>query len=477
MHITQWIIAHLFEIIGFLMALVLIPRILLERRYPGATVAWILAIGLVPYIGVPLYFIIGGRTIRRVRRKKQWSMVKLAEALSCRGEPALSPDCAKVSTLLTQSGAFPITTDNRVSVLDDGVKSYESLVSMIEKAEHSINIATFILGRDKVGEALVGLLARKAKEGVEVRLLLDALGSLRTRGKFVQPIRETGGQVGVFLPILPLRRKWSANLRNHRKMAIVDGKEAIVGGMNLAMEYMGPDPYARRWKDVSMHISGGGVRDLLTIFRQDWTFTTGEEFADVLDKSGADEEGEGCSCSVVQVVGEGPDLSERPLYTGVLAALSKASQSIWIVTPYFVPDEPLSAALMLASRLGVDVRLIMPEHSNHPLIDLAGRSFLPELMDAGVSIYAYRPGMLHAKLIAIDGHMAVVGSANMDVRSFNLNFEVAAFLYNTADVRSVLDVMDSVMARSNLLSREKLESEGRTMRFAEDVCRVFSPLL
>ncbi len=475
MHLSQWFIANIHEIIGYLMALILIPRILLERRHPGATVAWLLAIGLIPYLGVPLYFLIGGRRIRRVRREKNWSMAGGHAGVTPGEEAAISPDCRKIVGLLTRTGNFPLTADNEVKMLDDGVEAYTTLVKMLDEARSSIEIATFILGRDEVGMALVKILERKAKEGVQVRLLLDALGSLRTRGKFVQPIRDAGGKVGIFLPILPIRRKWSANLRNHRKIAIVDRRAAVVGGMNLATEYMGPAHEEGRWKDVSMKITGSAVKDLLTVFRQDWIYSTGEAFdygpapRDAAIKT----PGEG----LVQVVGEGPDIRERPLYSGVLAALSQARESIWVVTPYFVPDEPLSAALELAARLGVDVRLIMPERSNHPLIDLAGRSFLPELMDAGVRFYFYTPGMLHAKLIAIDGHVAVVGSANMDIRSFNLNFEVAAFLYSTGDVKRVVSVMESVMRESKQLTEEAVAGEGKVRRFAEDICRVFSPLL
>lgn len=457
------------------MALILIPRILLERRHPGATVAWILAIGLIPYLGVPLYFLIGGRRIRRVQREKNWSMVKKETAFPHRGKTSLPADCRKISTFLTRTGTFPLTSDNEVKLLDGGVVAYTTIVSLLEKARSSIEIATFILGRDEVGKSLVKLLARKAKDGVEVRLLLDALGSLRTRGKFVQPLRDVGGRIGIFLPILPIRRKWSANLRNHRKIIIVDRSVAVVGGMNLAMEYMGPASYEKRWRDVSMQITGSAVKDIFTVFKQDWIYSTGEAFE--CGSSPLSSSMKIPAAGIVQVVGEGPDIRERPLYSGVLAALSQAQKSIWVVTPYFVPDEPLSAALMLSARLGLDVRIITPERSNHPLIDLAGHSFLPELMDSGVRFYLYGLRMLHAKLIAIDGHIAVVGSANMDIRSFNLNFEIATFLYSETDVERVVAVIESIMDESRQFTEEDVAGKGKIRRFAEDICRVFSPLL
>ncbi len=474
MHLPQWFFSNLHEIVGYVMALVLMPRILLERRHPGATVAWLLAIGLMPYVGVPLYFLIGGRTIQRVSREMHWSMTDGVARTTFEEEKALAPHCRKIARLLRRAGTFPLTSDNSIRLIDNGVEAYASLIHMLRSARKSIEIATFILGRDAVGRAIVKVLEEKAREGVEVRLLLDALGSLRTRGRFVQPIRDAGGHVGVFLPLLPIRRKWSANLRNHRKIIIVDREEGIVGGMNLTREYMGPGHWERRWKDVSMEIKGPAVKDLFRVFAQDWHYSTGEaiEFGP-LPPPPAQKPGP----AMVQVVGDGPDINARPLYSGVLAAIGQAKKTIWVVTPYFIPDEPLSAALTLAARMGNDVRIIMPQHSNHPLIDLASRSLFPELMEAGVRFYLYRPRMLHAKLIAIDGHLAVVGSANMDIRSFNLNFEIATFLYSAEDVKKVIAVMKSVMGESRKLTHEELARKGGARRFVEDICRVFSPLL
>jgi len=255
----------------------------------------------------------------------------------------------------------------------------------------------------------------------------------------------------------------------------VDREEAIVGGMNLTTEYMGPAHWEKRWKDVSMEIKGPAVKDLFRVFAQDWTYSTGETVT--TDHAAPPAKKKKPGPTMVQVVGDGPDINARPLYSGVMAAIGQAKKSIWVVTPYFIPDEPLSAALTLSARMGNDVRIIIPEHSNHPLVDLASRSLFPELMEAGVRFYLYRPRMLHAKLIAIDGHLAVVGSANMDIRSFNLNFEVATFLYSAEDVKKVRAVMESVMGESRKLTDEELGRKGGARRFAEDICRVFSPLL
>jgi len=474
MTLSHWLIAHLQEIVGYLLAILLIPRILLERRHPGATVAWLLVIAVIPFLGVPLYFLIGGRTIERIRQIKG-NPVDIRKPGTHSVIASLSTGHAGICRLLQKTGAYPPEAGNRVRIVADGVDAYGALMEMIDRAQVSIEIATFILGRDAVGAGVVGALSRKARQGVQVRLLLDALGCLRSRGKFVQPVREAGGRVGIFLPILPLRRRWSANLRNHRKMAIVDGSSAMLGGMNLADAYLGPQPKADRWKDVAILIDGAVAGDVRSIFWQDWVFST-REAMDALPP--APEVGaESQDGSIVQVVGGGPDMPLRPLYSGVLAALNQARQSIWVVTPYFVPDDPLAAALELSARMGCDVRLILPQHSNHPLVDLAGSSFLPDLLRAGVGIYHYTPGMLHAKMIAVDHQLAIIGSANMDIRSFQLNFEIATFLYDADDVAIVLDNMRLLMQKSRKLSAADMHAKGRGRRFAEDICRVFSPLL
>ncbi|MBW2094116.1 MAG: cardiolipin synthase [Deltaproteobacteria bacterium] len=474
MDISQWLIAHSLEIAGYLLAIILIPRILLERRHPGATIAWVLAIGLVPYLGVPLYFLIGGRRIKKISLTKDWGRRGEKPNPDLPTLEVLPADNQEIAQLLVRAGTFPPDQSNAITIIDDGIKAYDGLVNLLRGAQESIEVATFILGRDEVGRALVQILAQKAREGLEVRLLLDALGSLRARGRFVQPLLDAGGKVGIFLPLLPLRRRWSANLRNHRKMTVVDGDKAFLGGMNLAREYMGPRLYRNRWKDVSMMIAGPGARYVRNIFWQDWRYSTDEPIPPgVLCPVPQESSGDG---SILQVVGDGPDVPERPLYSGVLAALNRARKSIWVVTPYFVPDDALSAALALAARMGCDVRLIMPEKSNHPLVDLAGHSFLVDLMHAGVRFFCYQPGMLHAKLIAIDERLAVVGSANMDIRSFQLNFEIATFLYDAQSVKEVLGVMNGVLKECMEIGMAEITRKTRLRRFSEDICRVFSPL-
>ena len=474
MTIQQWLIVHFFEIAGYLSAIILIPRILLERRHPGATIAWLLAIGLLPFIGVPLYFLIGGKRIKRISKKRLILKKKEINTEISDGT-RLPPESLRIASLLMNVSSLSPSSNNKVTIIDNGISAFTSLVDMLHHARQSIEIATFILGRDEVGKIFLKILAEKAAQGVEVRLLLDGWGSFFSKGRFVSPLKAAGGKVGVFLPLFAMRRRWSANLRNHRKMAIIDGSRAFVGGMNLAREYMGPDSYKKRWKDVALIVSGKSALDMRTVFMDDWLYSTGEEYkcGHLLPSNKILNQGN----SIVQVVSDGPDLKQRPLYSGVLASINQARETIWAVTPYFVPDEPLSAALELAARMGRDVRIIIPQKSNHPLVDLASNSYLHDLIDAGVILYRYTPGMLHAKLITIDKCLAIVGSANMDMRSFQLNFEVATFIYTSRDVVRVKDVIKTIIGKSRIVTSEEMTQKSKFRRFSEDTCRVFSPLL
>jgi cardiolipin synthase len=251
----------------------------------------------------------------------------------------------------------------------------------------------------------------------------------------LKPLKSAGGRVAIFLPILRIPFFGYTNLRNHRKMIIADGDRAIIGGMNLAEEYLGPIPNSKTWVDLSLLVTGAAVDDLTTIFRNDWSFASGESLREnKLSKVFLD-----TGASRIQVVGSGPDVSSDPLYDSILSAVFSAEKRIWIATPYFIPDELLSKALELAARRGVDVRLLTPKHSDHFFADLCRGSYLKQLNQAGGQIYFYGPRMMHAKVTLIDDSYAVVGSANMDMRSLLINYEIGVFLYSPEVIQGISD--------------------------------------
>jgi cardiolipin synthase len=465
--VIPYLYQHIETLLGFFLAVILLARVFREHERPSTSIAWFWVIVVVPYIGVPAYLLFGGRKLRhQADRKKK---------LYARDQNPPSQDSqhrSETERILVWSGLPAAQEGNDVRLLANGVDAYSALLEMIENAEKSIHVMSFILGRDPVGREIIDRLCKKAQSGVQVRLLLDALGSYRNRGRFLAPLLHAGGQVGIFMPMLPLHRKWSANLRNHRKIAIVDGQTAMMGGMNLASEYMGPTPDPARWIDADFLVRGSAVHDLADIFNQDWHFATGQQLAG-FDHSPHTAK-QFPSNVRAQVVASGPDVEGDPFYDAVLSTLYDAKERIWIVTPYFVPDDGLFRALMLQSRLGYDVRIVLPARSNHWITDLARGRYLRQLQQSGVRVFIHPTRMIHAKLIVIDGDIAISGSANLDMRSFYLNYEVAMFLYSSAMVEQVAHWIGALIHECRVAPTSR---PGHLRQWGEDLAWLASPLL
>jgi cardiolipin synthase len=362
--------------------------------------------------------------------------------------------------MLCASGAPPPRGDNGFELLSTGELAFATVIDTLETATRSIYVSTLILGVDEVGDAILDVLERKAKAGVEVCVLLDAL-FMRRAG-----LQQAGGRVAWFMPVVhvPFLSQLRANLRLHRKIIVVDGQVAIVGGMNLAHEYMGPTPAPERWRDLSARVRGPAVDDLATVFRADWAFAGKDELA-------APPASPPSGQTALQVVGSGPDVADDLIYDAFLSAVFAAHRRLWIATPYFVPDEGLLRALVLAVRRGVDVRVVVPRRSNHRTADYAGASYLRALAAAGGTIACYEPGMMHGKAVLVDDTLAVIGSANVDMRSLFLNYEVAVFCTTSSDVASLASWFESLLG-----SCGPLAPAGRTKALVEAVARLIGPL-
>lgn len=457
-------LAHVASICGFLLALFLIAKLMNERRSPANTVAWLMGIVFIPWLGVPLYLLLGGRKLRRLARDKGTLRPGPAH-----GEPAsLEAVCVPVARTVEKAGGFSPLGGNAMRLLLTGEEDFEEMERQILQAKYSIHITTFILGRDATGRRIIELLARRAREGVKVRLLLDALGCFRSSGSFADPLRAAGGEVGRFMPVMPFTSRGSANLRNHRKLAIFDGTRAIIGGRNLAREYMGPFHFAKRWRDFGAVVEGPVVSVLDGIFAADWTFATRKALTPapvVACRNGT---------AVMQVVASGPDVPGDPLFEGIVSMIQNAEHNIWIVTPYFIPDDVILRSLIVKARAGVHVTLIVPAHSNHPVTDFARRNFTRELSKAGGQLLLYRPGMLHAKAIVVDNHVALVGSPNCDLRSLFVNFEIGVLIHTESEVTAIRSWIRDLVHHS--APAGPLKSNALT-QVAEDLCRLLAPLL
>jgi cardiolipin synthase len=467
------------DIAGYVFAFFLIPRIILERRHPSATLAWMLAIALLPLIGIPLYFLIGVRRIRRHIRAKIATVGAVASSLSHRLRPEELPTsigerCGKV---LIAAGTPPPSEGNRITFLRGGDEAYEAVLSMIASSRDHLHAQFFILDVDPVGRRFIQALAARAREGIRVRLLLDAVGSWRALRRTVRPLREAGGEVAAFMPAFPLHRRWSAHLRNHRKLLIADGRRAFTGGMNIGKRYMGPKPAKGQWRDVAALIEGAALADLQTLFLDDWAFATEETLpaGDLFPPPARFERDTPPPCAL-QIAASGPDRITRPIYEGVFAAFTAARRRLWIETPYFVPDDGIGAAIRNAALRGVDVRLVVPGMSDLRIVSLAGRSYFDEMMEAGVRIHLYRPTNLHAKILVVDDDVGVIGSPNVDMRSFFLNFELGVFLYDRPQIEALAEGFLKDLENSEEVDAVRFARRSQPLQLLEDTCRIFSPM-
>jgi len=464
-------VAHLLMIAGFLLAFLLVARLMSEKRAPANTFAWLLAILFIPYLGVPLFLLFGGRKLRRLAGLKSPLLPTLPKALQGPTAHAGSP---VAHTVVAAGGCAPVS-GNQVRLLPTGEEEFAELERHIRGAKHTIHITTFILGRDEVGRRIVHLLAARARAGVKVRLLLDALGCLTTRASFVNPLREAGGEIGRFMPVLPVTSRSSANLRNHRKLAIFDHRTAIIGGRNLAREYMGPTAYRKRWRDLGTLIEGPAVALLNEIFLADWCFATRaslEELHKEIPAGSAENRG----TAELQVVASGPDVRGDPLYEGIIAMIQEAEQRICIVTPYFIPDEVLLRSLMVKARAGREVTLIVPAHSNHPVTDFARRFYTRELRRAGGNVLLYSEGMMHCKAIIVDGRIGLLGSANFDLRSLFVNFEVGVVVHSAPEVRQMRAWAEELIGHC-VPAPDRSNERRILVGLVEELSRLLAPLL
>ncbi len=459
-YLHEFMFAHLSTFVGFILAILIVGHLFNERRTPSNIFAWSFFVFFVPYLGVPLYFLFGGRKSRRLVKNKKRVMDVAKEVAAEAGDRSL--------------GSGPIG-GNSFRLLGDGEVAFAEVCDSIDSATHSISIMTYILGNDETGREVVSRLTRRAAEGVEVRLLVDALGSLGKGGKFLRGLREAGGMTARFMPVMPLQTKTSANLRNHRKIAIFDGSKAIVGGQNLDNRFLGREPTADRFMDCGAVIEGPAVQSLNRIFLGDWCFASGDNPKDLrraferLPAPAGEEE--------MQIIASGPDIEGDPLWEAYVALVQDCERELTIVTPYFVPDEVLFQSLIVKARSGRHVRLIIPERSNHPLVDFARGHFLRRLVDAGVDVQLYRPRMLHAKIMIRDGKLAILGSANVDMRSLFVNFEIGLVQKSPGPVNELQAWVTSLLPDCVSYVDVPTAKAGRGRRVVEDFAHLVAPLL
>lgn len=462
-----------------------IVHVLRQRKEPMAMLAWILGILLIPIAGPAFYYLIGERRVKRRGRKKRRRSAPIVQAIasveheegSAREvepvkSPALDESLEQLVAISARLGHFPVTPGNKVRAFITARETYEDVLGSIEGARQHIHLEYYIFRPDETGRMFLDSLVKKVREGVEVRLLLDGVGSWGMKRAFLRPLVEAGGRVETFLPAIPWRRPWHINCRNHRKIVVVDGKVGYTGSQNIGNEYRGRLRRLPPWKDTHLRIEGPAVRELEEVFVEDWYFASKENLTALKYLRRQPPAGN----SLVQIVPTGPDQEHVILSHIFFAALALARRSIRISTPYFVPDPGLMLALQHAAYRGIRVDILIPAKTDSRIVLWAGRSYYQELVSAGVNIHEFPRGMLHSKVVSIDDRWSLIGSANMDVRSFLLNFEVTASIFDESISRKLEEDFRADVAHSVRI--RPLTGQGPLVpSILEGAARLLSPLL
>lgn len=468
----------------YAVSLAAIAVAIMRRRGVPGTLAWISAIIAFPGIGAIAYFLLADPSLKTTTRRKRLTIAEVRRLFFER-LPA-SPGATEVATRLapTAKGLLSLATaltgikptgGNACDLLTENEAAFHMIEEALCAAKQAIWAEYYIIQCDDTGRRFFEILAERARAGVDVRLLYDAVGSASLDGSCLEALLAAGGKAEAFLPLNPLRRRWAVHLRNHRKIIVVDGEVGFTGGMNIGDEYSGSRRRRRLgpWRDTHLRIRGPAVRDLALTFAEDWDFATGER---ILPADRA-QPIPGAS-SIIAVIPSGPD-QENLNATGYayFAAITSAQSRCYLTSPYFVPDEPTLRALQSAALRGVDVRILVPSRSDIFAMLPAVRSYYPSLLRAGVRVYEYGPAILHAKTIVVDGTISMVGSANVDVRSFRLNFELGAAIVDAEFGRELEERFRKDLEQSREITVSAVARRGRVEKLKEGLARLLSPLL
>ncbi|WP_066098698.1 cardiolipin synthase [Xanthomonas massiliensis] len=470
-HLSAWLTAAYVAYLAYLLV-----WIVLQKREPAATLSWILSLAALPYLGLFIYWLLGPQRIKRQRLRRGRSRAGLEQyGAMC----PVDADCSELALLAQASTGLAPSSATRADLLVDGAATYAALLEAIAAATDHVHLEYYIFEPDTTGTRVRDALVERARAGVAVRVLLDAVGSSRVRRAFLEPLRQAGGEVLWFHPaqvLKPFRRPW-VNLRTHRKIAIVDGRIAFTGGINVTdteNEALRADAY----RDLHLRVEGHVVRSLQMVFVEDWLYA-GRQATSSLDVHRLwprDMPARRDGGIHAQVVVSGPDSALEAIHRLHVAAIHGARERVWLATPYFVPGEAARMALTSAALAGLDVRLLVPRVSDSRFVTWAARSYFDELLAAGVRVFEYGPRMLHSKALLVDAELCLFGSANFDHRSFRLNFEVSMLFRD----RAMAAALEAVLAGDLAQAREVTAPRGGSLwrqRLPEAMARLASPLL
>lgn len=458
--------------------------IILEKRDPTKTSTWVLLLIILPIIGLILYIFFGqNRRKEKIFNRKGFQdleqleyMIHLQVTQFRKNRQSINSRISKhlnVITLLHNNSKALLTEFNDISIFQNGKYAFDSIIEALYSATSSIHIEFYIINNDKIGNRIKNILITKAKEGIEVRLIYDDVGSWSLPKKYVNELRSAGVDVFPFMEVkFPLLTS-KVNYRNHRKIVLVDGVLAFMGGMNIADRYIEGSRKLGQWYDTLLRIEGEAVHFLQVIFLLDWYFVTGKIMN---NRSLYFPKVKVTTYHPVQIVTSGPDSDWASIMQVFFLAITKATHHIYISSPYFIPNESILTALKTAALSGIDVKIILPGKSDSTVAFWSSLSFVSELLEAGIKVYLYQNGFNHSKILMIDGTFASVGSANMDIRSFEDNFEVAAIIYDEEITNKLESSFMDNLIRCQVITLSGWNNRPRMNSYKEAWARLISPL-
>ncbi len=475
-------------IFGFLSLLITLSVIFisfvifLENRHPTQTITWLVVLGSFPLVGF-FFYLLFGRSYRKEKMYRKKYFLDKQAFLTVEGEndprseekqSLMGEHQARLFSLAQKLGNSPISFDTSTKVLTNGEETFHHILEQLNRARHHIHMEYYIVRDDDIGQEIKNVLIKKAAQGVKVRFLYDAVGSWQLSKRYINDLKKSGIETVCFGPVkLPfLNNKF--NFRNHRKIIVIDGMIGFVGGLNIGDEYLGRNQTYGFWRDTHLMLRGEAVRSLQLIFLQDWYYTTNHSFltAEYLSPQ-IDEKNHGG----VQLIAGGPDNEWSVIKNIFFSMITSAKESVWIASPYFIPDEDIFSAIKVAALSGIDVRLLVPNRPDKRIVFHASRSYFPELLEAGVKVYEYERGFMHSKIVIVDHELASIGTSNMDMRSFHLNFEVNAFLFRTKSTQKLVAEYLNDLEYAKQLELTSFRKRHIGLRLLESTARLLSPLL
>lgn len=472
--------------VGCINFLLLIFMVFLEKRKPQTIIAWLTVMTFLPIIGFVLYIIFGSglsvRTRRMIRKKSisERDIIKNIKGIQTLEQAKIDgilKDDKELVSLCYNFGSYPIP-GNSIKIYTNGLDKIKDLKQDLLSAKKSINIEYYIFANDKIGKEIMNILCQKAKEGVDVKLIYDSVGSRKAPRRFFRKLKKSGGKVGEFFPpFMHIRLiNLKLNYRNHRKIVIIDGKIGYTGGVNIRDDHMGKDKKLTPWRDTHIRMKGSGVYALQNIFIDDWRYTTKENkttqsYIDAGLFPSPSIKGE----STVQVLSSGPDSYVQKIKETYIKMITDAHERVYIQTPYFIPDDVFISALRIAVNSGVDVRIMVPAIPDKKTVYLATLSYLKEMAEMGVKIYLYN-GFLHSKTLLVDSNKVSIGTCNMDNRSFGLNFEDTVIIYSKDINNQYYQILNEDIKNSQQVSVQFFKNKKWITKSLQAIMRLLSSL-